>query len=124
MENVTARGFILAFHSHRLLGADASTNDHVGLADCLDLVRRLRIPIVRLLTVVDHLRKGVLDRLAPPRFVSITLDDGADYDWMDLGAPSMYSVLRERSTHLAGPWWLKKAHARSEERRVGKECRL
>ncbi len=109
-----ASGFILAFHSHSISGATYATNDHVALDESIALVQRLRIPVLRLLDVVKELRRGAFATL-PERFVCLTFDDGADYDWVDTRhaeqgmQPSMHSILRRHSRRLIGPWWLRKA---------------
>ena len=115
---MAARGFILTFHSHNVSGNGYASNDHVALDRTLDLLQRLRIPVLRLLSVAHDLRNGIFDSL-PERFVCITFDDGSDYDWRDIGFPghgpqrSMYRILRAHSRSLLGVAWLKRAHATS-----------
>lgn len=115
---MAARGFVLTFHSHNISGGDYATNDHVALDRTLGLLERLRIPVLRLLDVVRHLRAGTFSRL-PGRFACITFDDGSDYDWRDLEfrghgvQRSMGAILRAHSRRLLGLAWLKRAHATS-----------
>jgi peptidoglycan/xylan/chitin deacetylase (PgdA/CDA1 family) len=110
------RGFVLTFHSHNISGGDYATNDHVALDRALALLEELRIPVLRLLDVVRHLRAGTFARL-PRRFACITFDDGSDYDWRDLEFPghgrqrSMAAILRAHSRKLLGLLWTRRAHA-------------
>ena len=110
------RGFVLTFHSHNISGGDYATNDHVALDRALALLEELRIPVLRLLDVVRHLRAGTFARL-PRRFACITFDDGSDYDWRDLEFPghgrqrSMGAILRAHSRKLLGLLWTRRAHA-------------
>jgi peptidoglycan/xylan/chitin deacetylase (PgdA/CDA1 family) len=112
------RGFVLTFHSHNISGGDYATNDHVALDRALTLLEGLRIPVLRLLDVVRHLRAGTFARL-PERFACITFDDGSDYDWRDLEFPghgpqrSMGAILRAHSRKLLGLLWTRRAHATS-----------
>jgi peptidoglycan/xylan/chitin deacetylase (PgdA/CDA1 family) len=112
------RGFVLTFHSHNISGGDYATNDHVALDRALTLLEGLRIPVLRLLGVVRHLRAGTFARL-PARFACITFDDGSDYDWRDLDFPghgmqrSMGAILRAHSRKLLGLLWTRRAHATS-----------
>jgi peptidoglycan/xylan/chitin deacetylase (PgdA/CDA1 family) len=111
------RGFVLAFHSHNIAGREYATNDHVALDHTLQLVGELGIPVLRLLDVVARLR-GDPSRL-PERFVSLTFDDGTDYDWKSIAHPdwgvqdAMGEILRRHSRKLIPGLWLQKAHATS-----------
>lgn len=115
---MASRGFVLTFHSHNVTGNAYASNDHVALDRTLDLLERLRIPVLRLLNVARELRSGTFDTL-PERFACITFDDGSDYDWRDLAFAghgpqrSMYTILRTHSRSLLGLAWLKRAHATS-----------
>ena len=115
---MASRGFVLTFHSHNVAGNAYATNDHVALDRTLDLLARLRIPVLRLLNVARELRGGTFDTL-PERFACLTFDDGSDYDWRDLPFAghgpqrSMYTILRSHSASLLGLAWLKRAHATS-----------
>ena len=118
MTSKDSRGFILTFHSHNVAGDAYATNDHVALDETLTLLERLRVPVLRLLDVVQGLRAGNLGAL-PSRFACITFDDGSEYDWRDLAFPghgaqrSMFSILRSHSRSLMGLAWLRRAHATS-----------
>ena len=115
---MASRGFILTFHSHNIAGNDFATNDHVALDGTLAALRRLRVPVLRLLDAVRALRAGRFDAL-PARFACITFDDGSAYDWCDVAHPSygpqrgMRSILRAHSRRLLGLVWLRRAHATS-----------
>src|SRR5260221_5250106 len=115
---MAARGFVLTFHSHNVSGNGYASSDQVALDGTLDLLERVRIPVLRLLNVARELRNGTFDTL-PERFACITFDDGSDYDWRDLAFPghgpqrSMYTILRAHSRSLLGIAWLKRSHATS-----------
>ena len=111
-------GFILTFHSQNISGNTCETNDHVALNECVEFLQRERIPVLRLLDVVRRLRRGTFSSL-PARFACITFDDGTNFDWQDIPYPnhgpqiSMGSILRARSFHLMGSWWLRRICATS-----------
>jgi Polysaccharide deacetylase len=115
---MAARGFVLTFHSHNISGNGYASNDHVALDRTLDVLERLRIPVLRLLNVARELRNKTFDTL-PDRFACVTFDDGSDYDWRDLVFPghgpqrSMYTILRAHSSSLLGLAWVRRAHATS-----------
>src|SRR5258706_1806785 len=111
---MASRGFVLTFHSHNVSGNGYASNDHVALDRTLDFLERLRIPVLRLLSVARELRRGTFDTL-PGRFACITFDDGSDYDWRDLGVPRhgpqppIYSILGAPSPSPPGPAGLSRA---------------
>lgn len=115
---MASRGFVLTFHSHNVAGNDFASNDHVALDQSLATLRRLRIPVLRLLDAVLALRARRFDAL-PPRFACITFDDGTAYDWRDVVHPrhgpqrAMHSILRAHSRRLLGMVWLRRVHATS-----------
>jgi hypothetical protein len=109
-------GHILTFHSQNIAGKSAATNDHVALDETLATLRAAGIPVLRALEVVRRMRLNAFGSL-PSRFACITLDDGTDFDWRDLGhadhgvQPSMYSILRKHSLRFLGPLWFRKIAA-------------
>jgi peptidoglycan/xylan/chitin deacetylase (PgdA/CDA1 family) len=93
------RAYVLTYHSGNVTGSDYAHNDLIALAEDLEQLHSLAIPIVPLSTVVDALLGGGHSQF-PERAVAITLDDGLDFDFVDLVHPlhgpqeSAYSVLR------------------------------
>src|SRR5437867_1274180 len=95
------RASILTYHSGNIAGNDYASNNLLALAHDLDVVRALRLPVVALRRVVDAL----LDRTLPlpERVVAITLDDGLDFDFIDLRHPfhgpqrSAHTILRDHA---------------------------
>lgn len=95
------RASILTYHSGNIAGNDYASNNLLALAHDLDVVRALRLPVVALRWVVDAL----LDRTVPlpERVVAITLDDGLDFDFIDLRHPfhgpqrSAHTILRDHA---------------------------
>jgi hypothetical protein len=93
------RAFVLTYHSGNLAGNEYASNNLLALADDLEHIHALRVPIVPLRRVVDALLRGA-GRSLPPKVVAITLDDGLDFDFVDLVHPfhgpqrSVHSVLR------------------------------
>jgi len=79
------RAYVLTYHSGNIDGNDYATNNLVALADDLDMLRSLAIPVVPLSAVVAALlgAEGTL----PGRVAAITLDDGLDFDFVDLVHP-------------------------------------
>ncbi len=96
------RAYVLTYHSGNIAGADHATNDLVALAEDLDWMQGERIPIVPLRDLVDALLEGRAHAL-PERLAAITLDDGLDFDFVDLAHPfhgpqrSVDTILREFS---------------------------
>ena len=97
------RAVILTYHSGNLAGNDYSTNNLVALADDLEQIHALRVPIVPLRSIVDALILGATASL-PEKLAAITLDDGLDFDFVDLVHPfhgpqrSVHSILRSFSS--------------------------
>lgn len=79
------RAYVLTYHSGNIDGNDYATNNLVALADDLEMLRSLAIPIVPLSAVVASLF-GAGGSL-PERVAAITLDDGLDFDFVDLVHP-------------------------------------
>ena len=52
------RALVLTYHSGNLAGNDYSTNNLVALAEDLEQIRALRLPIVPLRSIVDALILG------------------------------------------------------------------
>jgi hypothetical protein len=100
------RVFVLTYHSGNLAGNAYATSDLVALADDLELLHTSRVPVLPLRTVVDALVAGEFHRL-PERTAAITLDDGLDFDFLELvhptlgPQPSVQSVLRAHAQRHA-----------------------
>jgi peptidoglycan/xylan/chitin deacetylase (PgdA/CDA1 family) len=96
------RAYVLTYHSGNITGNDYATNDLVALAQDLDWLHAERIPIVPLRQIVDALLERRTERL-PDRVAALTLDDGLDFDFVDLVHPfhgpqrSVESTLRDFS---------------------------
>lgn len=80
------KAFVLTYHSGNLSGNEYANNNLVALAQDLEHLRALRVPIVPLRHVVDALRFDATDKL-PEKVAVITLDDGLDFDFIDLVHP-------------------------------------
>jgi len=97
------RAFILTYHSGNLAGNDYATNNLVALTEDLEQIHALRIPIVPLRSIVDALIADATAAL-PKTLAAITLDDGLDFDFIDLVHPfhgpqrSVGSILRSFSS--------------------------
>jgi peptidoglycan/xylan/chitin deacetylase (PgdA/CDA1 family) len=84
-------GFVLLYHSHRILGTDYASNDHVAFAIDLQTIAESGCRIVSLTTLVALIRhKPLLRRLlgGKQRYVALTFDDGPAYDAVDLEHPA------------------------------------
>jgi len=96
------RASILTYHSGNIAGNDYASNDLVALARDLDVVRALHLPVAPLRHVVDALLQRT-GRPAKEKVVAITLDDGLDFDFIDLVHPfhgpqrSVYTTLRDHA---------------------------
>ena len=107
------RAYVLTYHSGNIAGNDGASNDLAALSRDLDWLHGERIPITPLRQIVDALLEGRTDGL-PARVAAITLDDGLDFDFVDLVHPfhgpqrSADTILREFSRRHAAP-----AHATS-----------
>jgi len=80
------KAFVLTYHSGNLAGNEYGDNNLVALAQDLEHLRALRVPVVPLRHVVDALLLGATDKL-PDKVAAITLDDGLDFDFIDLIHP-------------------------------------
>jgi peptidoglycan/xylan/chitin deacetylase (PgdA/CDA1 family) len=94
------RAYVLTYHSGNIAGSDHATNDLCALEQDVAWLHAERIPVVALRELVDALlerRTGAL----PERVAAITLDDGLDFDFVDLPHPfhgpqrSAETILRE-----------------------------
>ena len=80
------RAYVLTYHSGNIAGNDYATNDLVALAEDLDQLRALAVPLVPLREIVAALLARDAHRL-PARVAALTLDDGLDFDFVDLVHP-------------------------------------
>lgn len=100
------RAHVLTYHSGNIAGNDYATNDLAALAADLEWLHGARIPLLPLRRIVDALLAGGADGL-PDRVAAITLDDGLDFDFVDLVHPvhgpqrSVDTILREFSRRHA-----------------------
>ncbi len=91
---------ILTYHSIHVDGMDYASNDHIGLAEDLELIHALGWQVIGLNKLVQALIGDDWTAL-PQRSVAITLDDGSWFDWYDLPHPSfgmqrsMVNILRD-----------------------------
>ena len=89
---------ILTYHSARIGGNDYGSNDHVAFREDLRLLDSMGFKISELSDIVTRLRSGAGAR---PNEVAITLDDGVDFDFLDLPHPtwgnqrSMLNIMRD-----------------------------
>ncbi len=105
MTSLTARVPVLTYHSNNVDGTDYPTNDHIGLAEDLELIHQAGYRVISL----ERLIQAVIFaewHTVPARSVVITLDDGSLFDWKDLSyrdfgtQRSMVNILRDfRSRH-------------------------
>jgi hypothetical protein len=93
---------VLTYHAMNVGGRGYPDNDHVALAQDLDLIRRCGFRIVPLARVVAALLGGSAP--VPERALALSFDDGAWFDWYDLElrqhparSPSRGSGCRRRS---------------------------
>ena len=80
------RILVLAYHSINIAGNDYVNNDHVALAEDLQLLTELGYHILPLDRIVESIGSNALD-LLPRRTAAITFDDGQDFDFFDLPHP-------------------------------------
>ena len=96
------RAYVLTYHSGNITGNDYATNDLVALAQDLEWLHAEGIPIVPARQIVDALVERRIEGL-PDRIAALTLDDGLDFDFIDLVHPfhgpqrSVETLLREFS---------------------------
>ncbi len=75
------KGFVLAYHSHHVVGGDYARNDHVALATDLELITSLGCEIVPLRALVETFYgSGKGPRDGRRAQVALTFDDGPIYD--------------------------------------------
>jgi peptidoglycan/xylan/chitin deacetylase (PgdA/CDA1 family) len=102
------RAFVLTYHSGNISGNDYPSNDLIALAHDLEAIHALRLPILPLRRIVDALLEGTTATL-PEKAVALTLDDGLDFDFVELTHPfhgpqsSARSVLRRFAHAHAAP---------------------
>ena len=85
---------VLTYHAGIISGQNYLGNDHIALAEDLELIQRMGLRIVPLQTVVEAFlgHRAAL----PAGCVALSCDDGTDYDYRDLDHPVAGSV---RSFH-------------------------
>jgi len=102
---------ILTYHGIHVDGDDYALNDHIGLAEDLELMHALGWQVIGLNSLVQAVISGQWSDL-PEHAVVITLDDGSWFDWYDLPHPvfgmqrSMVNILRDfqqQHGHAAQP---------------------
>lgn len=99
---------VLTYHSGNIAGNDYATSNLVALREDLRIIRRLGRSIVPLRTLADALIEGSLSRL-PERVVAIALDDGLDFDFLELvhpvhgTQPSIAGIMRAFTTEFGLP---------------------
>ncbi|HEY3564897.1 MAG TPA: hypothetical protein VGL96_07820, partial [Casimicrobiaceae bacterium] len=83
------RRYVLAYHSHRVLGRDYAHNDHVALAADLALIHECGLRVVSLDALVDGLFAATMSsaNVVSNAEVAITFDDGPVYDVRDFDHP-------------------------------------
>jgi peptidoglycan/xylan/chitin deacetylase (PgdA/CDA1 family) len=83
---------VLAYHSHRVLGADYSTNDHIALAQDIATIGASGYRITTLESMVSAFQRmgDDINRETPAkaRMVALTFDDGPVYDLCDFIHPA------------------------------------
>jgi peptidoglycan/xylan/chitin deacetylase (PgdA/CDA1 family) len=99
---------VLTYHSGNIAGNDYATNDLVAFREDLRIIERLGLSIIPLRTLVDALIGPGSNRL-PEHVVSITFDDGLDFDFIELAhplhgvQPSVAGIMREFVHEFALP---------------------
>jgi hypothetical protein len=89
---------VLTYHSARISGNDYESNDHVAFREDLRLLHGMGFMIAELSDIVKRLRSGAEVRRDE---IAITLDDGVDFDFLDLPHPtwgnqrSMLNIMRD-----------------------------
>ncbi len=84
-----AKGLILTYHSHHVVGDDYGHNDHIAFIEDLELLTATGFEIVPLGTLVDTIRDPSSERSRRIRqpLVALTFDDGPIYDVEDFVHP-------------------------------------
>jgi hypothetical protein len=99
---------VLTYHSGNIAGNDYATNDLVAFREDLRIIERLGLSVIPLRTLVDALIGQRPSRL-PEHVVSIALDDGLDFDFLELThpthgrQPSVAGIMREFVNEFALP---------------------
>ncbi len=78
---------ILTYHSVQVDGNNYATNDHIGLAEDLEVISFSGWTVISLDQLVAAFIQQCMDALPHP-CVAITFDDGSWFDWYDLPHPS------------------------------------
>jgi peptidoglycan/xylan/chitin deacetylase (PgdA/CDA1 family) len=78
------KAYVLAYHSHRVLGDDYARNDHVALAADLGVIHDAGGRVAPLDAIVDALDA---DEQTDELRVALTFDDGPVYDLVDFTHP-------------------------------------
>lgn len=91
---------ILTYHALNASGWDYGTNDHVALAEDLDLLQELNYVIAPLRHVAEHISgTHPHDYLEDTRCVGLSWDDGTNHDFVDYYHPD-YGYLRSLTSVL------------------------
>jgi peptidoglycan/xylan/chitin deacetylase (PgdA/CDA1 family) len=99
---------VLTYHSGNITGNDYATNNLVAFREDLRIIRRLGLTIIPLRTLADALIEHGSSRL-PEHVVSITFDDGLDFDFVELvhplhgRQPSVAGIMREFASEFQLP---------------------
>jgi peptidoglycan/xylan/chitin deacetylase (PgdA/CDA1 family) len=80
------RAYVITYHSGNIGGNDYATNNLVALGEDLRELRAQGVPVVPLRDVVAAVLGGGAARM-PARVAAVTLDDGLDFDFVDLVHP-------------------------------------
>ena len=79
------KAHVLTYHSHRILGTDYATNDHIALRADLQTITASGCSIVPLDVIVERL--GSPSSESSARYVALTFDDGPAFDLDDAFHP-------------------------------------
>jgi peptidoglycan/xylan/chitin deacetylase (PgdA/CDA1 family) len=99
---------VLTYHSGNIAGNDYASNNLLAFREDLRVIRRLGLSIIPLRTLVDALIERSSNRL-PEQVVSLTFDDGLDFDFLELVhpshglQPSLAGIMREFATEFDLP---------------------
>lgn len=94
---------ILTYHSMAIDNNEYSGNDHVALAQDLELIHQLGFKVMPLFEVVDRWLHDSRS-LDSQKIVALTCDDGPDFDFHDLPHPgagmqrSMLNILKDHKS--------------------------
>lgn len=83
------RSFVLTYHSHRVLGSDYNSNDHIAFARDLAVVTEAGFKVVPLQRIVDAVKdeQAGTSNCELGNLVALTFDDGPAYDFANLVHP-------------------------------------